>query len=109
MNIYQISSYIYNNTGSDIDTEVVNGICPDDTIEVSKRDSRQFLAIGFDPTDDSFILGTLWYRHENGDKEAVEEDLCWHIDGEEDLCWHIDGEEDYATLDEICEYAGKAL
>lgn len=99
MNIYQISSYIYDNTGSAIDTEVVNGICPDDTIEVSKRDSRQFLALGFDPTDDSFILGTLWYRHENGDKEAVEEDLCWHIDGEED----------YDTLDEICEYARKEL
>ena len=99
MNIYQISSYIYNNTGSDIDTEVVNGICPDDTIEVSKRDSRQFLAIGFDPTDDSFILGILWYRHENGDKEAVEGGLCWHIDGEED----------YDTLDDICEYARKEL
>lgn len=98
MNIDQISSYIYNNTGSAIDTEVVNEICPDDTIEVSKRDSRQFLAIGFDPTDDSFLLGTLWYRYENGDKEAVEE-----------ACWNIDGEEDYATLDEICEYAGKAL
>lgn len=98
MNIDQISSYIYNNTGSAIDTEVVNGICPDDTIEVSKRDSRQFLAIGFDPTDDSFLFGTLWYRYENGDKEAVEE--VW---------WNIDGEEDYATLDEICEYAGKAL
>jgi len=98
MNIDQISSYIYNNTGSDIDTEVVNEICPDDTIEVSKRDSRQFLAIGFDPTDDSFLLGTLWYRYENGDKEAVEE-----------VCWNIDGEEDYATLDEICEYVGKAL
>lgn len=37
MNIYQISSYIYGNTGSAIDTEVVDGICPDDTIEVSKR------------------------------------------------------------------------
>lgn len=98
MNIDQISSYIYNNTGSDIDTEVVNGICPDDTIEVSKRDSRQFLALGFDPTD-SFILGTLWYRHENGDKEAVEEDLCWNIDGEED----------YDPLDDICEYARKEL
>lgn len=98
MNIDQISSYIYNNTGSAIDTEVVNEICPDDTIEVSKRDSRQFLAIGFDPTDDSFLLGTLWYRYENGDKEAVEE-----------VCWNIDGEEDCATLDEICEYADKAL
>ena len=98
MNIYQISSYIYNNTGSAIDTEVVNEICPDDTIEVSKRDSRQFLAIGFDPTDDSFLSGTLWYRYENGDKEAVEE--VW---------WNIDGEEDYVTLDEICEYAGKSL
>lgn len=99
MDIYQISSYIYNNTGSAIDTEVVNGICPDDTIEVSKRDSKQFLALGFDPIDDSFILGTLWYRHENGDKEAVEEGLCWHIDGEED----------YDTLDDICEYARKEL
>lgn len=28
---------------------------------------------------------------------------------EEDLCWHIDGEEDYDTLDEICEYARKEL
>lgn len=99
MDIYQISGYIYDNTGSAIDTEVVNGICPDDTIEVSKRDSRQFLAIGFDPTDDSFLLGTLWYRHENGDTESLEEETCWNIDGEED----------YATLDDICEYAGKAL
>lgn len=83
MNIYQISSYIYSNTGSAIDTEVVDGICPDDTIEVSNRDGKQFLALGFDPTDDSFLLGTL--------------------------CWHIDGEEDYDTLDEICEYARKEL
>ena len=98
MNIDQISSYIYNNTGSAIDTEVVNEICPDDTIEVSNRDSRQFLALSFDPTD-SFIFGTLWYRHENGAKEVVEEDLCWHIDGEED----------YDTLDDICEYARKEL
>ena len=49
MDIYQISSYIYDNTGSAIDTEVVNGICPDDTIEVSRRDGKQFLALGFDP------------------------------------------------------------
>lgn len=41
MNIYQISSYIYSNTGSAIDTEVVDGICPDDTIEVSNRDGEE--------------------------------------------------------------------
>ena len=98
MDIYQISSYIYANTGSAIDTEVVNGICPDDTIEVGRRGGKQFLALGFDSTD-GFIFGILWYRHENGDKEVVEGDLCWHIDGEED----------YDTLDDICEYARKEL
>ncbi|OXN00510.1 hypothetical protein [Bifidobacterium vansinderenii] len=104
MNIYQISTYIFNHTGHLVETSICNGIYSDDTIEVRKVNGSPYLALSFDPTDDSFILGTLWYRHGYGENGGFDDEPL-----EEGLCWSLDDEDDTDTLDEICRYADQNL
>lgn len=99
MNIHQLSSYIYNHTADAIDTEVVDGYCPDDTVKIWAGEDRNiYIALGFDPDDDHFILGAL-HAVDGGYDEPVEEGLCWHVEDDED----------YETLDTLCKDVEKRL
>lgn len=95
MNIHEISSYIYNNTAANIDTDVIDGERPDDTIKVfNEDDTNSFLCICTAPDFEDTLLATRWYGG-----EPVEEDLYWNLNSDDDT----------DTLDEICEYATQNL
>lgn len=98
-----LNSYILRNSEPTIDTKLINGLCPDDTIKVWDNDNTDvYIALGIDPSDDHFILGTLYAIDRNNDENYAEP-------VEEGLCWHVEDEDDTDSLDQLCKELSQNL
>ena len=76
MTINELDTAIYNALPVGYDTEVTNGVCLDDTIEVTKDGSTYAMYIAWDETAHGVLNATVYDEGIDGD-EFVEEGIYW--------------------------------